>query len=95
MKENVFRISSVIRVGKIRHDGLSNKHRPLLVKMRTARDKWSILKGASNLKFCTIENLKNVSVVPDLSIKERELDRKLRDELKENKENGETGWFIK
>ena len=47
VKENDFGICSVIRLGKIKHDGLSKKPRPLLVKMRSAREK----RGKGILKY--------------------------------------------
>ena len=88
---NDFSIVQVIRLGKVRND---NRPRPLLVKCGNSREKWSILRNAKNLKHCS-ENLKKVIITPDMTKSERDVEKQLRDELREKRENGENDWYIK
>lgn len=67
--------------------------RPLLVKLKNERMKWTILKNAKNLKYARNEYRK-ISIVPDLTPKEREIDKNLRAQLKEKRDQGEEGWYI-
>ena len=87
-----FTISNVIRLGK----KVENvKPRPILVKLQSSREKWSIIKNARNLKRCQQNGMNKISIALDLTIKEREKDKELRQELKAKKESGDHGWFIK
>ena len=92
VKREDFSIKNVIRLGK-KHDNV--KPRPLLVKLQSSREKWYILKNAKNLGKSKEPNVKKISITPDLTLQERELDRKLRQELKIKKENGDSNWYIK
>ena len=90
VRDGEYEIEKVIRLGKINTE---NKPRPLLVKLKNKIDKYRLLGKAKNLKYCRDE-LKKVIVAPDLTLKEREHDRKLRNELKQKREAGENNWFI-
>jgi len=39
--------------------------------------------------------MSEIYISPDLTLREREADKKLRDELRQKREDGEEGWFIK
>ena len=63
--------------------------------MEEKNPKSDILKKAKNLSK-EIDNLyKNIYIGPDLSMEERERNRKLRQELREKRDGGESGWFIR
>lgn len=47
------------------------------------------------IKILWIDAFKRIWIVPDLTKKERELDRELRRELQEKRDAGEEGWFIR
>ena len=87
-----FTITDIIRLGK---RGENERPRPILVKLQSGREKWNILKNARNLRKCTHNGMNTISIAPDLTIREREQDKKVRNELKIKKENGENDWFIK
>ena len=53
------------------------------------------MKNARNLKGCRDGILGSIGIAPDLTHREREIDRKLRDELRTKREKGEQGWYIK
>lgn len=90
-----FNMTNVIRLGKITPDQQNEKPRPILVKFQNSRQKWNILKNAKNLKGYENNGMNRISIVPDLTIKEREIDRKLRNDLKAKKDMGENDWYIK
>ena len=71
------------------------KVRPLIVRLEKPWMKWQIIKNARHLKNVVEDEYKNVTISPDLTLKQREESKKLRDELNEKKANGERGWFIK
>lgn len=92
-------VVEVCRLGKTSNEErLANPRaaaRPLLVRLSNADSKFAILKKAKLMKNTKIDQFKKIIIAPDLSLKEREEDKKLRDELKEKLNNGERGWFIK
>ena len=53
------------------------------------------MRKAKNLKNTGNEAMKQAIIVPDLTKKEREKDKELRQELKEKREAGEEGWYIR
>ena len=87
-------IQEVVRLGKHRN-AQQVKPRPLLVKFKNSWVKWQVLKNAKNLKRADVEEFKNIFIVPDLTREQREWDKKLREELKNKKDAGEEGWYIK
>lgn len=96
-----FRIGKRRNVGEIEGRGeerqtqARKKPRPILVKLRDERTKWNIIKRAKTIRQSRIDTLKNVWIVPDLTMRERERDRELRQELQEKRDAGEEGWFIR
>ena len=91
MDDNHYEMEKVIRLGRYNEN---NKPRPILVKLSGKQDKFRLLGKAKNLKNCENQELKKVIVAPDLTAKEREADKKLRDELKVRRERGENGLYI-
>lgn len=77
------------------HTTTNTRPRPLLVKMTDMRIKWDIIKNGRKLREVSNESISKVRIVPDLTKKEREVDKKLREELKAKKDAGETDWMIK
>ena len=69
------------------------KIRPLYVKLEKREQKWDIVRNAKNLSKAPLP-MRKIGIVPDLTFKQREKDRELRDRLKEKKDRGEKGWFI-
>ena len=89
MKVNNAQVTKVSRLGKIQ----PNKPRPLLVTVDNERNKWLLLKSAPMLR--KIPKWQSVYVSPDLTMKEREINRALHQELKRRKEAGEKDLIIK
>ena len=89
--DQIFNIVKTIRLGKLIPN--STRPRPLLVKLDNPGDKWRILKNSRNLRNKE-DWMKQVGLAPDMTIEEREINRKLVEELKERKRNGETDIFI-
>lgn len=46
------------------------------------------------LKNETDDTIKAIGIAPDMTLEERIKNKKLRDELKAKRDNGETGWKI-
>lgn len=86
-----YAMEKLVRLGK----KMENRNRPLLIKLRNEREKWEIIKNAKNLKDERDVLKKKVGISLDLSEKEREHEKKLRNELKERREGGEQGLYIK
>ena len=78
-----------IRLGKL----VENKSRPLLISLSDIATKNSILKKANKLRKNT--QYKDVFITPDLTKKEREVAKELRDELKRRKSLGEANLVIR
>ena len=91
IKIKEYKINKVIRMGK---KDPGNKHpRPLLVKLDSIAQKWSIIKNAKNLK--DDEYMCIVSVALDMNKEEQEMNKILTQQLREKRESGEQGWAIK
>ena len=89
-------IQQIVRVGKRTNDSRDNRNpRPLIVKMNNMKDKWNIIKNAKKLRNGKNMGWRNVYLVPDLTQKEREKEKKLREELNKRRDRGEKGWQIK
>ena len=78
-------VIETIRLGKVTN---TSGPRPLLIKLETVEDKWTILKNAKNLAKAK-EDMRAVSIVPDMTKDEREANKHMRQELKRRRENGE------
>ena len=84
-------IVDVVRLGA----KASNKPRPLRVQLSNLSHRRSILAKAKKLRESSSSIFKEVFINPDLSLKERQAQRELRQELAKRKESGETGIFIR
>ena len=82
-------VSKSFRVGK----KLSDKPRLLIVTLDNPAVKQDILRYASQLRHS--EQYSNIYVTPDLTQKEREANRKLREELASRRRSGEANLMIK
>ena len=82
-------ICNVSRLGR----PSSNKARLLLVKLDKEQHKHTVMKKATKLR--ANQKWKNVFITPDLTTREREVNKALRDELKRRKGNGEQNLMIK
>ncbi|KAK3849354.1 hypothetical protein Pcinc_015556 [Petrolisthes cinctipes] len=81
----------VVRLGR-REEG---RRRPLLVKLDNEQRKYEVLKNAKNLKNTKEEWAKRVQITKDLTIREREETRKALEALREKRERGEQGWYVR
>lgn len=93
LEESDYKIVKVIRLGKKREEGA--KPRPMLIKLEEEEQKWNIIKNARNLKDEMDLIKKNIGISRDMTVKEREQDFNLRQQLKEKIRMGELGWYIK
>lgn len=87
LKLNV-KVTRAFRAGKVQ----PGKHRLLIVSLDSVEAKIELLKLARQLR--TSDNWSNLYISPDLPFKEREVNRKLREELKARKNAGETNLYI-
>ena len=67
----------------------------MLVKLDRTDTKFEILKRARRLRNAVEQRMRKIIIAPDLTKKEQEEDRKLRLKLREKKDRGETGWYIR
>lgn len=72
-----------------------NKLRPLRVQFNNLSHRRSVLVNAKKLRNSSSDVFKGIYINPDLSVKERQAQRKLRLELAKRKENGESDIFIR
>lgn len=84
-------VVNVIRMGKKQQ----GRTRPLLVKLENSNMKYDILKNAKNLKTTQQEWIKKVSITRDMTVREREESKRLYEQLKQKRNNGEEGWYIR
>jgi hypothetical protein len=82
-------VSSVERIGRAQ----AGKIRPIRVKMINSDSKLDVLKSCSDLR--KHEEYKKVYISPDLTRKQQEADKSIRDKLKEMRNGGETDIRIK
>jgi len=82
-------VTKCIRLGK----AIQNKARPVLISVVDSAKRSSILRNASSL--CKSEHHKNVYISPDLTIKERQIAKELRAELKRRRSQGEQNIIIR
>jgi len=80
-------MEEVIRIGQKK-----DKIRPIRLKVKSVEGKIELLKRAKLLKN---EGYEKVFLQPDLTLKQQEIDKKLRDELKRLRSAGETDIKIK
>ena len=92
LKVTDFQVEKVIRLGRRENN---ERKRPLLVKMTSETEKQKILSSAKNLKTETEPWKKHLGISRDMTPMERIQEVGLRRELKEKRERGEQGWYIK
>jgi len=88
-----YNIVKFMRLGTRSEDG--GRPRPTLVKLEDEKQKWKIMKSAKNLKDERDPVKKPIGIVSDLTEMEREIERNLRQQLKEKKQQGEEDQYIK
>ena len=76
----------ISRLGKQNTKG---KPRPIRIELNKESEKYEILRNAAKLRFTENEDLKKVIINTDMSLKEREFQKVLREELKERRQAGE------
>ena len=81
-------VTDVVRLGA----KTSDKLRPLRVQLNNLGHRRSVLANAKKLRDLSSDIFKGIY---DLSVKERQAQKKLRSELARRKENGETDIFIR
>ena len=84
-------VTNVVRLGA----KTSDKLRPLRVQLNNLGHRRSVLANAKKLRNSSSDIFKRIYINPDLSVKERQAQKKLRSELARRKENGETDIFIR
>lgn len=83
-------IEEVFRLGRFE----PGKTRGLLIKLKDQRTKWAVIGKSKRLKDSSNEMRKNIIIVPDLTREEQVENKKLREELREKREQGGK-WIIK
>ena len=84
-----FEIQSTVRLGK----KIEEKHRLLKITVGSVKTKRDILSNSKKLR--NADEWSRVFITPDLTPKEREKSRRLREELKRRKDAGEEGLVIR
>ena len=72
-----------------------NKLRPIRVQFANLSHRRSVLVNAKKLQDSSSDVFKGIYINPDLSVRKRQTQRKLRSELARRKENGEFNIFIR
>ena len=91
-KTEQFKIVNVLRMGKVQQ----GKNRPLLVKLENSQMKYNILRNANNLNNTQQQQwIKKVSISKDKTIKEKEASKRLYEQLKQKRDDGEEGRYIR
>ena len=83
------KVTNCFRVGR----AVTGKHRLLIVTLDDEETKWDIIRQASQLRHS--DRWPRVYLTPDLTRSEREEGRKLREELKKRRDNGEQNLTIR
>ena len=73
----------------------TEKPRPIKIELENEGEKFKILKKAGKIKEIDVEEFKKIIISSDMTIKQRELDKILREELKERRQKGERNIKIK
>ena len=82
-------IRNIMRLGEQKED----RSRPTLVTFSNTKEKWDVMKRAKFLGAS--QEYRMIRIAPDLNVEDREKERKLLQELKQKRESGEKGWYIK
>ena len=94
IKVSSFEIVKIFRIGRKTETVDTVRQRPMLIKFSEESEKWSILKGAKELRNAEGWR-KKIGISLDLCKEDREKDKKLRAELKAKRDNNERGWYIR
>ena len=73
----------------------TDKDRPILIKMKTERCCYEILKQSNQLRNSKDKEVNNIAIRKDLTVRQREMNKKLTEELKRRRNRGETDIKIK
>lgn len=92
LEKESFNIRTVTRMGR---NVIEGRNRPILVKLTEEHEKWTIIKNAKRMKDEQDPIKKRIGIALDLTAKQREEDRLLKQELHERRSRGETGLYIK
>ena len=84
-------VESCCRLGK----RVEGKNRLVKVTVKSVSMKRSVLQEARKLRQSEDAILKKVYITPDLSVKDREVQKKLQKELRERRDNGEENLVIR
>ena len=82
-------VEEIFRIGKREN----TRDRPIIVKFKNVKQKWDIIKKSKLLN--RKEAYKTIRISPDLTKTERIEERKLLEQLKKKKEEGEMDWTIR
>jgi len=88
------KVKEVSRIKTREVNGERRHPAPLIVKCHTIGQKWAVIGRAKNLRESRNENYRKIMIFPDMTQKEREVDKKLRAELKERRDRGERDIYI-
>ena len=88
-------IKNIYRIGKRSGEDSPTRNRLMCVVFSDQKGKDEILRNARHLKDSTDEALKDIFITPDLTQKQREQDKQLREELRRRRENGEQDLVIR
>ena len=80
-----------MRIGKL----ITNKIRPIKIELEEESDKFKILTRAKNIRKTQIAKFKRIIITTDMTFKEREINKILREELKARRDAGEKNLKIK
>lgn len=84
-----FRVERIIRLGK----KTEGNRRPTLVVMRSEEEKMDVLVNAKRMRHST--DYPKLYINKDLTVSERMKEKQLREQLREKRNKGETGYTIK
>ena len=82
-------VEEIFRIGKREN----TRDRPIIVKFKNFKQKWDTIKKSKLLN--RKEAFKTIRIYPDLTKTERIEERKLLEQLKKKKEEGEMDWTIR
>ena len=66
----------------------TGRPRPILVKLASKTEKWSVLKNAKKLKYAARDEFKKAIISPDLTAEERRHEKELKERLWQKRKRG-------
>ena len=85
----------VTRIGKFNGEGSKIRPRPIRIELSNESDKFEILKNAIRIRNTRNENLKRVVITTDMSFKQRQSEKLLREQMMERRQSGEKNLKIR